>query len=354
MNKAIAIIALAAAVCSCGNKNGNYTVNGQFEGFSGKLWLVADDQPIDSVKTSDGNFTFKGVCEVPAIAYVCDSPNRREAETGLMFFLEPGDIHMESNKAISGNYYMAGTTSNDKKAEYTLRSIELVQEWTSRMGDPNLNAEIDSIEAAMTTGAIKSNPDNMYGLWQLKQYSYELTDAAELESYLNAVAPELRNTQLYKGMEESARKMRTTSIGQPFIEIKMASIEGNEISLTDVTKNPDNKYVLIDFWASWCGPCMGEVPYLVETYAKYHSKGFEIFGVSLDRTAEPWKAAIERNAMNWIHVSDLAYWNCAGAALYGVNSIPANFLVDCSTGKIVAKGLRGHNLEKTISDLLDR
>lgn len=341
MKKTIAIISLAAIIGSCSGKNENFTVNGQFENYSGRLWLVANDQPIDSLETTDGLFSFKGYNEVPAIAYVCNAPNRRNANTGLMFFLEPGNIRMEAHDALNGQKNMVGTKSNDLKLDYILRSMELEGQLS------------DSLEYAMIIAEAKANPDNIYGLWQLKQYSYELTDADELESYLNAVNPGLQATALYKSMEESAKKMRSTAVGQPFMEIKLAGLDGQDISLTEVTKNPANKYVLIDFWASWCGPCMGEVPYLVETYGKYHSKGFEIFGVSLDRTAEPWKAAINRNSMNWIHVSDLAYWNCAGAALYGVNSIPANFLIDCSTGKIVAKALRGRNLEKKIAELLD-
>lgn len=353
MKKFLTIIALAAAVCSCGNQNDRYTVIGQLADYSGKLWLIADDQPIDSLKSKDGSFLFEGKVKVPAIAYVCNAPNRRDAGIGLMFFLEPGEIVMKVNSANDGQAYMTGTKSNDKKAEYTLKSLELAQQWAQREDDPKLEAEIDSVEYAMTMSAIKDNTDNMYGLWQLKQYSYELTDADELQSYLNEVAPELRKCKLYKSMEESVQKLRSTAVGQKYLDFKMAGLDGKEITLSKVIKDSGNKYILIDFWASWCGPCMREVPFLISSYEKYHQKGFEIFGVSLDRTAEPWRAAIQRNNMNWIHVSDLAYWNCAAAELYGVNSIPANYLIECSTGKIIAKSLRGRALERTLSELLD-
>ena len=134
----------------------------------------------------------------------------------------------------------------------------------------------------------------------------------------------------------------------------MESIKGGEtISLKSVIENPANKYVLLDFWASWCGPCMGEVPSLLKAYAAYKSKGFEIFGCSLDSDGDSWKKAVSTNKMDWIHVSDLKYWDNAGAEEYGVRSIPANYLIDCSNGTIVASNLRGSALEEQLAKLLD-
>ena len=116
-------------------------------------------------------------------------------------------------------------------------------------------------------------------------------------------------------------------------------------------ENPANKYVLLDFWASWCGPCMGEVPHLKKTYDEFHKKGFEIFGVSLDRDRDKWLDAVKQNNMNWIHVSSLDAFGNAAAEAYAVQAIPTNLLIDAE-GKIVAKNLRGEELYEKIAELL--
>ena len=153
-------------------------------------------------------------------------------------------------------------------------------------------------------------------------------------------------------MKASAEQALKVLPGNKYIDIVDKTPEGKELSLKSVIENKNNKYVLIDFWASWCGPCMREVPYLVETYKNYHKKGFEIFGVSFDRTKEAWVKAIEEKKLVWPHVSSVNYWDNQARHDYAVNSIPANFLVDCSTGEIIATALRGEQLQAKIEELL--
>ena len=128
--------------------------------------------------------------------------------------------------------------------------------------------------------------------------------------------------------------------------------DGKEVSLKEVVENPANKYVLLDFWASWCGPCMGEVPHLKKTYDEFHKKGFEIFGVSFDNNRDKWLGAVKENQMNWIQVSGLNGFDNQHAKDYAVQAIPANFLID-HEGKIVAKNLRGEELYNKIAELLN-
>lgn len=158
-----------------------------------------------------------------------------------------------------------------------------------------------------------------------------------LHRYVEAMRPQL----------ESAReKNKNTGSGAVAPEITLPDPDGITQSLSSLR----GKIVLLDFWAAWCGPCRRENPTLVAAYAKYRDKGFEIFQVSLDKTKEAWQAAIKQDGLNWIHVSDLKFWSSPAAKLYGVESIPANFLLD-KEGKIIGSNLRGPALEEELAKL---
>jgi peroxiredoxin len=136
------------------------------------------------------------------------------------------------------------------------------------------------------------------------------------------------------------------SVGQPAPEFTLNDPDGNPIAISSFR----GKYLLIDFWASWCGPCRRENPNVVTVYNDFNDKGFEIIGVSLDRDREKWLGAIESDHLTWPHVSDLQYWDSAAGKLYGINSIPANVLVDRG-GIIVARNLHGDDLRKKLQEL---
>ena len=152
-----------------------------------------------------------------------------------------------------------------------------------------------------------------------------------------------------KEIAEHLQAMKKVAVGQKFSDFEMVDLKGDTHKLSDYVGK--GNVTLVDFWASWCGPCMQEVPNLKKTYETYHKKGFEIVGISLDSEKGAWEAAVKDKQMNWIHLSDLRGWQSAGGALYGVRSIPNTFLVD-KDGTIVGHNLFGEELNKKLDELL--
>ena len=141
----------------------------------------------------------------------------------------------------------------------------------------------------------------------------------------------------------------TTESKVMYTDISLPGPQGQTVKVSDYVGK--NKLVLIDFWASWCGPCIGELPNVVKAYELYHDKGLEIVGVSLDKDKASWVQAIAQTGQKWPQMSDLKGWDCEGAALYGIQSIPANVLIN-EQGEIVARDLRGDFLLKEVESRL--
>ena len=145
-----------------------------------------------------------------------------------------------------------------------------------------------------------------------------------------------------------------TDVGQPYRDIAAPTPAGDTLSLRQAVEDPANKCVLVDFWASWCGPCLREIPYLQADYEKYRKKGFEIYAVSLDDERDAWVKTIADKQMKWIQVCDFKAFDSPASLDYAVESIPSNFLIRCSDGQIVAAQLRGKALGEKLEELLGK
>lgn len=186
----------------------------------------------------------------------------------------------------------------------------------------------------------------------LKPYAATLVPAAflpdmmmqmnysQIEPWLNDEAPYMSHPRM-KMARPIAEGLKKKMPGKMFVDLTMSNLEGQVCRLSDWCGK--GNYVLVDFWASWCGPCRQEMPHVVESYVKYHAKGYEIVGVSFDNKADAWKAAVKQLGMDWPQMSDLKGWESAASEAYGVNAIPSNVLLD-GTGRIVANDLRGDKL----------
>ena len=341
------VLAMAALVgCSTQPK---FTVSGQVEGAE-KMYLVevVEGQPVavDSVEVVEGKFELSGCASEAKMLYVSNLKEVRGAAVVARFFVEEGAMTFAQNGEA---YEVTGTPSNDAAAAFAAVVAPLMTEY--RGATPERLEEIFDAYNAAQKEALEANKENQFGVQMLSSNAYDMT-GTELQETIASFSPEMQATEAMKPLVEMAEKKLKTEVGQPYIDFEQADKEGTMVSLKSVIENPANKYVLIDFWASWCGPCMAEVPALRAAYDEYHKKGFEIFGVSLDNKKEAWEAAIKNKELNWLHVSDLQGWQNAAADLYGVRSIPANYLVECATGKIVGVGLRGEEVKAKVAEML--
>lgn len=366
MKKVTYLLAAAMVCAACNNGQTGYNITGNVENAvdGEKVYLQKvenrDLVALDSAVIKNGAFSFKGRQDTAVNRYLTYQANQDNG-IAVDFFLENGNIKADLAKGESS---VTGTTNNDIyqaiKTEINAEARKMQELYTS-LSDASLTDEareelIDKLEDVqenilhIAEKGITNNITNAVGIHLLKQnyYSMEFEDLAALMPQIPA---SYDNDEDVVRIKEHVSRLQATGIGKKFTDFEMQTPEGKKVQLSDYVGK--GKVVLVDFWASWCGPCRREMPNLVELYKQYKGKKFEIIGVSLDRDAEAWKNGIKQLGITWPQMSDLKYWNCAGAKLYAVNSIPHTVLIDAE-GVIIARGLHGEELQEKVAEALGK
>lgn len=332
MKKSILFLAVAAALLSsCSQKSSSgFKLDGNIKDLEGKVYLTLYEgkqtHRVDSTEAVDGKFSFGGDMAEVKLASI-ESVNDGVVST---LFLGNSNITLTGDLAAPKDVIITGSQWQDEYKNYK-----------SKYAD-DLDLAINYVEAS------PSSPVAAYVLF--RELSYQLSHV-ELEKLIAGFAPEIKPSIYLKILGERVEAMKRSDVGQPYINIVLPDTAGNPVALSSIIE--EGKYVLVDFWASWCPPCRAENPHVVEAYKKYADKGFTVFGVSLDKEIDPWKKAIEDDGLAWSNVSDIKFWECAPAKEYGVSSIPSNFLIS-PEGIIVAKQLRGEELMKFLEAELNK
>ena len=336
------------------------TVNGLADGDTLLLTTdMTDGVPSDTAIVSDGKFRMEGETDSVCLAMIYSA---KRQEVNVTFFLDPGNTSITLS-AVPGNSRVGGTTLNDRWQQH-LDSVMVIGKEINRIAERIYSNNLPEAEqqkgmeqieqlnnrfGRLVVKTTEKNIDNEFGYFLLTYYPEELIDMKTRSELITKLPAEMQQRPAILQMKQVIATMAKTAEGTTISDFSQPAPDGSELSI--MSEIQKNKITVIDFWASWCGPCRQEMPFMIELYNQYKDKGLGIVGISLDQDHDAWVTTTAKLGITWPQMSDLQGWDNAAAKQFNVTSIPHTIVVDQS-GKILRRGLRGQQLASFIAEQL--